>query len=66
MTLEERTLNKEADGQSHMLMQVIKVHCRECIISSVEVGCRIHHVLITDVCSGVASVVCSTTVNVST
>lgn len=66
MTLEERALNKEADGQTHMLMQVIEVHRRECIISGVEVGCRVHHVLITDVCGGVASVVCSTTVNVST
>lgn len=46
-------------------MQVVEIHSRECIVGRVKIWRRIYHVLIADICSRIACVVCSTTTRVS-
>ena len=57
-----RTLHKKSNSQAHMLMQVIKVHRRKRVVSRMEIRCRVHHVLVADVGSRVASIVGSTVI----
>jgi hypothetical protein len=59
---EVRTLHEESNSQAHMLMQVIKVHRRKRVVSGMEIWCRVHHVLVADVGSRVASIVGSTVI----
>ena len=56
------TLNKESNSQAHMLVQVIKVQRRKRVVSRMEIWCCVHHVLVADVGSRVASIVGSTVI----
>lgn len=57
---EEGALYKKTERQTHMLMQVVEIHRRQCIIGSVDIRRRIHHVLITHIRSRKAGIVRST------
>lgn len=57
---EVSTLDEEANSQPHVLVEVVKVHRGQCVVGSVEVRCRINHVLITDISCRETRVISST------